>query len=72
MTTFDIWMQVVLIYSLNLSIQFYNDKVYTLLRVFTLAYASMSPEFQHRFAFWMGLFLAMTERQLLKKDKNKG
>ena len=47
----NIRMQVVVIYKLNLSLQFYNDKLYPLLWVFTLVHASMSPEFLHRFVF---------------------
>ena len=54
--TSDIRMQVVVIYNFNLSLQFCSDKLYTLTRVFTLVYASMSPEFLHRFVFRLGFF----------------
>ena len=67
-TASDIRMQVAVIYNLNLSLQFCNDKLYILLCVFTLAYASISLEFLHRFIFCGWVILGMTARQLLKKN----
>ena len=58
-TNSDIWMQVVVIYNLNLSLQFCNDKLYTLLLQYRLnLYIDL---------FFGRLFLAMTARQSLKK-----
>ena len=68
-TTSDIRMHVVVIYNLNLSLQFCNDKLYTLPRVFTLVYASMSPEFLHRFVF--GLGYSSLDSKTASKDKNQ-
>ena len=48
----DIRMQLVVIYDLNISLQFVLiNFTFSFLLFFTLAYASMVPEFLHRFVF---------------------
>ena len=54
----DIWMQVVYNFVVyNFIFAICNAKLHiSLLRVFTLAHASVSPEFLHRFVFRQGYF----------------
>ena len=79
MTTSDIRMQVVVVYNLNLFLQFVTTNfTFYVLRVFTSFHAAsfhagtcfIVPELLRRFAFWDGYFKPCLARPLLKKNNN--
>ena len=68
----DNGMEVVVIYNLNLSLQFVEmNFTFSFLWVFTLAHDSTSPEFLHRYVYWWAYFKQRLARPLLKKIISK-